>query len=195
MQIEFEAFPKVPRLSRECVITEKLDGTNSQVIVLTEQPSNVAFFPVTYNGDSYYLCAGSRNRFLDTSKTGDNYGFAKWVEANCAELVKLGPGRHYGEWWGQGIQRNYGLREKRFSLFNVGRWTEENKPACCHLVPIIYRGEFSTSYTAMSMGRLNDEGSIAAPGFMDPEGIMIYHTAADQMFKKTFEKDNEGKGT
>ena len=31
--MEFEEFPKVPRLSRGCVITEKIDGTNAQVMV------------------------------------------------------------------------------------------------------------------------------------------------------------------
>jgi hypothetical protein len=220
LTLTFEAFPKVPRLSRECVITEKLDGTNSQVIVLTEQPCNVAFFPVTYQSTAYYLVAGSRNRFLDTSKSGDNYGFAKWVEANCDELVKLGPGRHFGEWWGQGIQRNYGLSEKRFSLFNVGRWwkpdTEENYggkenaeyvkdrvklhtgkeavPSCCDVVPILNAGVFQHELVEVAMMDLEMKGSRAAPGFMNPEGIMVYHTAADQIFKKTFEDDEKGKG-
>lgn len=31
MLLEFEAFQKIPRLRRDCVITEKLDGTNAQV--------------------------------------------------------------------------------------------------------------------------------------------------------------------
>ena len=31
--IEFREFPKIPRMFRECVITEKIDGTNAQVIV------------------------------------------------------------------------------------------------------------------------------------------------------------------
>jgi len=30
---EFREFPKMARLSRECVITEKLDGTNGQVCI------------------------------------------------------------------------------------------------------------------------------------------------------------------
>ena len=44
------------------------------------------------------------------------------------------------------------------------------------------------------MGLLKTNGSYAAPGFMKPEGIVIYHTAANMGFKKTFEKDSEGKG-
>ena len=37
-------------------------------------------------------------------------------------------------------------------------------------------------------------GSYAAPGFMDPEGVIIWHEAAQIMFKKTLEKDGEHKG-
>ena len=42
------------------------------------------------------------------------------------------------------------------------------------------------------MEHLKKHGSYAAFDFMEPEGIVIYHTAAKQYFKKTFEKD-EGK--
>ena len=102
----FIEFPKIARLARECIVTEKIDGTNG-VICITE------------DGD---LFAGSRSQWITPAQ--DNYGFAKWVEGNKAELLKLGPGYHYGEWWGQGIQRNYSLREKRWSLFNVSRWSK-----------------------------------------------------------------------
>lgn len=36
-------------------------------------------------------------------------------------------------------------------------------------------------------------GSMASPGFMRPEGIVIFHTKANMGFKKTFEKDETGK--
>ena len=52
------------------------------------------------------------------------FGFARWVETNRERLITLlGPGLHFGEWWGSGIQRGYGLTkgDKRFSLFNVER--------------------------------------------------------------------------
>ena len=29
--MEFVEFPKIPRVSRECIITEKIDGTNASV--------------------------------------------------------------------------------------------------------------------------------------------------------------------
>jgi hypothetical protein len=39
------------------------------------------------------------------------------------------------------------------------------------------------------------DGSYAAPGYMKPEGIVVYHTAAKQMFKVTIENDEQPKGT
>src|SRR4051812_22881421 len=122
--MEFEAFPKMPRLSREMVITEKIDGTNAQVFItpvdiLGAQTCNVPWI-ATIGGLA--IAAGSRTRWLAPTGQGDNFGFAAWVQANVEELITLGPGRHFGEWWGKGIQRGYGLAEKKFSLFNVGRW-------------------------------------------------------------------------
>lgn len=32
-------------------------------------------------------------------------------------------------------------------------------------------------------------GSVAAPGFANPEGVVIYHTAGNVLFKKTLIKD------
>lgn len=105
----------------------------------------------------------------------------------------LGPGYHYGEWWGQGIQRKYGLTEKRWSLFNTSRW-ELERPTCCYCVPVLYRGVFESSAVYEELGDLLAGGSIAAPGFMNPEGVVIYHIAAGQYFKKTILKDDEPKG-
>ncbi|HLE80817.1 MAG TPA: RNA ligase family protein, partial [Dehalococcoidia bacterium] len=100
---DFQEFGKIYRLSRDCIITEKIDGTNAQVVVLEDGR----------------VLAGSRNRWI--TPEADNFGFARWVKEHEEELRSLGPGRHYGEWWGSGIQRGYGLKEKRFSLFNVSR--------------------------------------------------------------------------
>jgi hypothetical protein len=176
--IEFEEFGKIPRLSRECVVTEKIDGTNASVMI-------------TEDGDMFF---GSRTKWV--TPTDDNYGFAKWAEGNRADLMKLGPGKHYGEWWGQGIQRNYSLREKRFSLFNVSKWSDETvRPACCHVVPVIARDMFDApGLTHRILKQLREEGSLAAPGFMKPEGIIVFHIAANLLFKKTIEKDAEWKG-
>lgn len=31
--MEFNGFPKIYRLSRECIITEKIDGTNASILI------------------------------------------------------------------------------------------------------------------------------------------------------------------
>lgn len=177
-QPEFRPFDKIPRLNREVIATEKIDGTNG----------------VIYVGEDGLVLAGSRSRWLGLN--GDNFGFNAWVVQNIQELrEKLGPGYHYGEWFGRGIQRNYGLTEKRFSLFNVERWGDPSvRPACCHVVPELARGTDVRKVTEYALDRLRNEGSLAVPGFMKPEGIVLYHTASRSMFKVTLEKDEAPKG-
>jgi len=189
--LEFKEFPKIARFSREIIITEKIDGTNAQILI----------------EESGEIKTGSRTRWI--TPENDNYGFAKWVNENKELVLKLGVGRHFGEWWGQGIQRGYGLKEKRFSLFNTVRWCEfgdEPKrilkqdpriekyqdilPEGISLVPEIYRGNFLTSEIDFSIDILKRIGSYASKGFMNPEGIIIFHTAGNVAFKKTIEKDN-----
>jgi hypothetical protein len=178
----FVGFPKMGRFSRECIITEKIDGTNAQILIT----------------DSGQMMVGSRTRWI--TPKDDNFGFANWVEANKDELMKLGPGQHFGEWWGGKIQRGYGIKEKRFSLFNVSRWDDKlrdavkyptPRPACCGVVPTLFVGSFDAAAgtAAHILGQLTEKGSVAAPGFMCPEGIVIYHTAANMAFKKTIKDD------
>lgn len=190
MSIEFEEFPKIARLNREIVVTEKLDGTNSQILIgkLSElQPSVPPALAI--QGDLVML-AGSRNRYV--TPTDDNYGFAKWVMSHAEELFALGEGRHFGEWWGGGIQTGYGLAkdDKRFSLFNTTRWgAAESRPACCGIVPVLYQGKFSEVSIEQALNTLRDEGSKASPGFMKPEGIVVFHVHSNQMFKVTLKND------
>jgi hypothetical protein len=175
--LEFQSFPKIPRLFRDIVITEKLDGTNAQIVVSDDGSSIIAI--------------GSRNRWI--TPEDDNFGFARWVRENEQELLKLGPGSHFGEWWGAGIQRRYGLSEKRFSLFNTKRWNANNPPpAGCHVVPVLYAGPMCTDAIKSELAELQNHGSYAAPGFMSPEGIMVYHIAAGQYFKYTFDDNHKG---
>lgn len=189
MTLEFEGFEKIPRLSRQIVITEKIDGTNAQIYISEDGQ------PITLESGQVvpFLC-GSRNRWVFPEN--DNRGFARWAYEHVDELLTLGPGRHFGEWWGQGIQRGYGLTEKRFSLFNTGRWiTPESRPACCDVVPILGVGEFSTRLVADNLLYLKLFGSRAAPGFMNPEGVVIYHAASRSLFKKTILGDEKPKGS
>lgn len=193
----FQGWPKIPRWNRDIVITEKIDGTNG---VIYNGASNGAFL------------VGSRTQWITPEK--DNFGFAKWAYSNKEQLALLGPGYHYGEWWGSGIQRKYGLSqgERRFSLFSVverclSTATPERIPCgdpriekfqkavppCCGLVPILYRGPMCNEAIVESLERLRTEGSRAVPGFMNPEGIVIYHLASRISYKITFEGDTNGK--
>lgn len=192
----FEPFAKMPRLSRPIVVTEKIDGTNAQVhIVETMDPALPEYdaaiikrpIPETF-GRYEVLFAGSRTRYI--TPEADNFGFAAWAKSNADALFTLGPGRHFGEWWGLGIQRRYGLTEKRFSLFNTHRWGDATvRPACCSVVPVLYQGLFDMHEIDACLHLLETEGSVAAPGFTDPEGIVIYHEAAGIAFKKTLKHD------
>lgn len=187
--VQFVEFPKIGRLSRNVVVTEKIDGTNG----------------VLHIGESGEFLIGSRSQWITPDR--DNHGFARWAMEHKDELLQLGPGFHYGEWWGSGIQRRYGLTEKRFSLFNVGRWIDTHNtsaplpqgkqqfaPRCCHVVPTLHQWTFDTGVIEDVLTRLKEYGSYAAPGFMNPEGIVIFHTANSTLFKKTIEKDAEWKG-
>jgi len=186
--IEFTPFPKVARLNRNIIITEKIDGTNAAV-------------GVTEEGQVY---AQSRTRLITPDQ--DNFGFARWVQENASMLREvLGVGVHFGEWWGAGIQRGYGLKEKRFSLFNSHRWTEALSPSsgdniieyvgALGVVPVLYEGPFDQGAIEDSIAALRDEGSRAAPGFMDPEGVVVYLAAARTMFKVTVKNDEKPKGS
>jgi hypothetical protein len=178
--MDFVPFPKIARWSRPVLLTEKLDGTNAGIYI---------------SDDLQTMLFASRTRWITPEE--DNHGFAKWATANRDELLKLGPGMHYGEFWGSGIQRGYGLAkgEKRFSLFNVSRWSDDAvRPSCCHVVPTLYEGMLSDVVLEHQLDNLRLEGSRAAPGFMNPEGVVIYHRHSGQLFKKTLTRDEEPKG-
>lgn len=194
MAIEFTEFDKISRLNREVIVTEKIDGTNGQVhIRLADGNLEMGYdTQIEVDGLPCYIRAGSRNRWVLHLGSDDNNGFGRWVHAHAHELAALGAGAHFGEWWGSGIQRKYGLSEKRWSLFNVGRWTDDTKPACCHVVPIINRGiGFQVVYEAIEL--LKQHGSVASPGFAKPEGVVAFHVHSRSLFKMTIEKDQEHK--
>ena len=212
---EFRPFPKLARLSRECYITEKIDGTNASILIGPtdcKDPKAIATC-FSKDGSALGMWAGSRTRWITTAD--DNAGFANWAVANASELFQLGAGHHFGEWWGSSIQRGYGFKngERFFSLFNAGRWVEHDKPtyaienpnpkaepkftehapACCKVVPILYRGGFSTGIADAMLCNLSETGSVVAPNYMNPEGVVVYHVAAGIGFKKTIHNDEQPK--
>lgn len=177
-EIEFQPWPKIARLNRDITVTEKIDGTNAAILILEDGT----------------VAAQSRKRLI--TPEDDNFGFARWVADSAGILTDtLGVGRHFGEWWGAGIQRKYGLDHKRFSLFNTSKWSDDAvRPACCHVVPVLYTGIFRTDHVFDALMQLSAMGSSAAPEFRNPEGVIVYHHAANLYFKKTLHKDEEWKG-
>lgn len=192
----FEAFKpmaKIPRLHGDCHVSEKIDGTNGCV--------EFADF-----GEWLGMAACSRNRrlvsilwkkdqeFDPTVKwegKGDNYGFGAWVVKNFLTLRMLGYGRHFGEWWGQGIQRTYDLEEKRFSLFRVPKHMPEVFPTIgVGVVPQL--GTCDVGELDLVLAQMRLEGSTAAPGYMNPEGIVAFHERSGALLKLTFESGPKG---
>lgn len=218
MSIEFRPYGKTPRYFREIQITEKIDGTNAAVIVipldefdrvLTEEGElvtlmdsdkrhSIAIVHSAADNRSYVVAAQSRKRLITPGKATDNFGFAGFVERNAQALVDaLGPGTHYGEWWGSGIQRGYGLQngEKRFSLFNTQHYFSLDDDARTRLydigvevVPVLYTGPHSTNAIRGALAALEANGSRAAR-FDRPEGVVVRHSASGQVYKALLEHD------
>ena len=180
MTVEFQAFPKMQRLydsSKGVSITEKIDGSNAAVIVR----------------DGELVGVQSRKRLIFPGD--DNFAFAHWAHSNAEGLARvLGDGTHYGEWFGKGIQRGYGLDEKRFALFNAVRWTvhvdlgegasmqtvpEEFKDVPgLTVVPELFRGSIQDTglddAVEYALTVLRAQGSWASPGFDRPEGVVVF---------------------
>jgi hypothetical protein len=206
--IEFRSWGRIPRLFREVMITEKIDGTNAAIGIrfgsreenspcVKPGPSaivDLGGYEVNGLHNVAVVYAQSRKRIIRPGD--DNHGFAGWVRDNAETLVAdLGEGLHFGEWWGQGIQRGYGLDHKRFSLFNVTKWQDaEFQTPNLGVVPVVLESEeFSTWDVEAALDMLASDGSYAAPGFYPAEGVVVYHKAGNTLFKATLEGD-EAKG-
>ena len=201
--LTFHGWPKIARLNRDIVITEKIDGTNAAIGIIESIGA-----PLRYT-----IYAQSRTRLL--SLYDDNMGFAAWVEQHRDLLVKtLGPGLHFGEWFGQGIQRGYGLTEKRFALFNTARWNDGEgalalanarlNECAIYCVPVLYQGPwFSQNMPGgppvyrpeECVSNLHVFGSVAVPGFRPAEGIVVFHRASGTLLKATLENDEKPKNS
>ena len=178
---EFRPWPKTPRLFGEkaITVTEKIDGTNA-CVVITE--------------DGQIHCQ-SRKRFITPAQ--DNHGFAAWVEEHADKLKEvLGVGYHFGEWWGHGINRGYDCEkgDKRFYLFNTAKWGHFSEPETMPdipglgVVPVLHQGDLSTVALWDCRFALEEYGSKAKPGYMNPEGLCIFHSHSGQVYKWPFNK-------
>lgn len=187
---EFRGFPKTTRMFSPVTVTEKIDGTNG--VILIQRPENGGL-----------VLAGSKNRWLIPDKNNkgwDNHGFGNWVYDNADNLRDvLGYGYHYGEWMGQSIARNYGLKHKQFMLFDQRyrkRWTEDdtvshNTLLCesnsLSLVPVLYEGEFTESLIAETTDLLHHSKS-AINGFERPEGFIVRWNNNGHILKVVLDK-------
>lgn len=214
MSIEFVAWPKTPRLFKDAmVITEKIDGTNAAIGIVdyglddsqVDDPNLLNLYHDN-NADRWYgVYAQSRNRLILPidhpygGKGSDNYAFAQWVEGNSEALIRvLGPGLHYGEWWGAGIARNYGKTDRTFSLFNTSRFKhladEEARAAIqppkeLSVVPVLAVHTLDTQLVLDVMDELKHKGSAASPGYMNPEGVVVFLPSVGRCFKVTYDGD------
>lgn len=171
MGLEFTGFNSIERLESPVTVWEKLDGTNSQIVVDADQ-----------------FLVGSRNRWI--TPEDDNFGFARWAYENQRALTEiLGPGRHFGEWFGGKIQRGYGLKEKSFALFDT-RYKEKETTFIPQLTmcPVLYEGVYRADLVEELLLKLKTEGSVAAPGFMNPEGVVLRFHRNGALFKKVFDE-------
>lgn len=175
--IEHVKFPKIGRYREQnVVVTEKIDGTNGLIYI---------------DSESSTFLVGSRNRWI--TPDDDNAGFARFAYDNREDLYSLGDGFHYGEWWGQGIQRRYGMDRKVFSLFNHSRWEHaEDRPECCDVVPLVFTG---TAQDYDQFFEKTVEGgtvSIAAAkygvNFTQVEGFMVWFCNTKQYMKHIIDK-------
>lgn len=111
---------------------------------------------------------------------------------------------------GKGIQRGYGRETRRFSLFNTDRWFKTGPDGLDSMstragdtllgidgligaVPVLFQGEFSEARIRHALMSLELHGSRAAPGFMTPEGVCVYHTQTKSVFKVTLDHQDAGK--
>lgn len=184
MTVEFKPFPKMQRLydnANGIVITEKIDGSNGALQIQGGQLVGIQ----------------SRKRLVTTES--DNFGFARWATDNAEGLAyALGDGIHYGEWFGRGIQRGYGLDEKRFALFNTLRWSDYDDrgswvqdPVLSTVpglttVPELYRGLVTDGVddkVEYALAVLRANGSWVNPGFDRPEGVVVFFIDSRTGFK------------
>ena len=204
--MEFQAWQKMSRLFRDITVTEKIDGTNACIRFAPfdeneEYPEENQLrntCGVIFQ-DTEPVVVGAQSRKRMITPDDDNFGFAKWVWNNSASLFRdLGYGNHYGEWWGAGIQRGYGMMDgldRRFSLFNTKKWYDQAEyfeTPNLGVVPVLYMGVFSELEIQKAAVRLDEYGSEASPGFRPAEGVVVYFHQANICMKYTPFENNDG---
>lgn len=195
---QFKGWGSTTRENKNKTITEKLDGTNACIVA---QDGKVQ--------------AQSRKRMI--TPDDDNYGFARWVYNNAGALLDtLGYGYHYGEWYGEGIQKNpLGIEGKRFALFHATKYTEANgfdleRVDGLETVPLLHHGQCGVwtipniiqdlyTYGSKVKGAKAEPVKSMIPGFddtmfqfdraADAEGIIIWNNETKTRTKMLLKDD------
>jgi hypothetical protein len=210
------------------IITEKIDGTNAQLNIASTPYEDFfegglwsiageqdgwqylhhpqAGYVITDTDQNMMIRIGSRNRWINpdaiAGKGSDNFGFAHWAWTNITELSKLGVGRHYGEWYGRGVQKCYpSVTTKAWALFehqrHIGAYIamkeghETAFPSVCELVPLLFKGGYDTNIIELTMASLQETGSLLCNGDA-AEGVVVDIPHTDFKQKLTFNY-SEGK--
>jgi hypothetical protein len=193
-----------PDLFGSATLTELLDGHTIGIHIDTLKPDPYTGEVGVRRGDVmrvdpsgaaqfYRVWVQNRQRIV-TPDQRDAQGVAAWAAAHAGALAEtLGPGIHFGEWWGYKICRGYGLPagDRRFSLFNTARWRyiDGTQVPSLYTVPVLWEGPLADNFNTVTdqMDKLMAEGSSAVPGYRHPEGVMLYHGSADVMMKHIFQ--------
>jgi len=231
---QFKSWGSTPRFHKGLHITEKIDGTNAGISVVGvgheemswdysgTVPDDAIYVPHRTQDDSdpgfgYLVRAQSRKRIITPGN--DNFGFAKWVWDNAEGLANLlGFGYHYGEWYGEGIQKNpLAVAGRRWALFNTWHWgRKENLERLrmvdipgLTLVPVLHdeqRDGPADYFTipgvieGLKVGGSRADGYMTLPNAhkMDfhvegPEGIIVWQRETSQRYKILLQEDDKHK--
>jgi hypothetical protein len=194
--VEFTEWAKTARFFRDMVVTEKIDGTNAAIRILPASAVSDDDPNCIFKNDEAALFAQSRTRLITPAPGKDNYDFAKYAAENAETLIRdLGFGIHFGEWWGKGIQREYGATERFFALFHSKRMGKDGYFETPNLmaVPMLARRTFSQDVIEECLRDLRENGSHVNRDFKTPEGIIIYHVPTKTITKVTLDNQDKGK--
>lgn len=223
---QFKSWGSTPRFHKGLHITEKIDGTNAGVSVqgfsyghhvINEIPSDAILVVDDEKNVEYLVRAQSRKRII--TPQNDNFGFAKWVWENADGLANLlGYGYHYGEWYGEGIQKNpLAVAGRRWALFNTWHWANKgnverfgaaNIPGLT-FVPVLHNEQTDGPADYKTIPRILEdlwENGSYADGYMTlreankmdfhvegPEGIIVWQRETRQRYKILLHEDDKHK--
>lgn len=198
-EVGFIKWPSTPRFHKYLTITEKINGTNACIRILDGK-----------------LTTQSRKRLI--TPDDDNFGFARWAYDNAGALTDvLGYGVHFGEWFGEGIQKNpLGIEGKRFAHFSPWKFNDAEKEriensGLVEFVPILFEGqadEWTIPHTIEMLrvygSRVEGAKSTEVEVFPGPdgtytkanaaEGVIVWQKETQQKYKILLENDSIHKG-